>query len=155
MRVNDIAIGSGFLTPNLFPELYNYGHQPASFLASCVLKKIETAKLPLVESISPIINWWNPNLSVSYFMLGGGWPGNVVEPKGIQHNTFWDGDENSYKNLLPNQSILSSSKQSTLKIDDYVFTQSWEGDGILCFRNVLLYKNKKIIGEWSTFDGGN
>lgn len=155
MSVNDIAMGSGFLAPNHFSELYNYGHQPASFLASCVLKKIETAKLPHVESISPIINWWNPNLSVSYFMLGGGWPGNVVEPKGIQHNTFWDGDEISYKNLLPNQSILSSSKQSTLKIDDYVFTQPWEGDGILCFRNVLLYKNKKIIGEWSTFDGGN
>lgn len=36
MYVNDIAMGSGFLAPAQFPELYTYGHQPALYLASPV-----------------------------------------------------------------------------------------------------------------------
>ncbi len=155
MYVNDIAMGSGFLAPAQFPELADYGHQPALYLVSPVLKKIETSLLPHAEKISPLVNWWNPNLQVSYFMTGGGWPGDVVAPDGIQKNGFWDSGEKGYANLLPNQSILSSSDDSRLAVNDFVFTHPWEGDGMLCFSRLLLYRNGKITGEWATYDGGN
>ncbi len=155
MYVNDIAMGSGFLAPAQFPELYAYGHQPALYLASPVLKKIETALLPHAEKISPLVNWWNPNLKVSYFMIGGGWPGDIVSPEGIIKNTFWDENDKGYSNLLPNQSILSSSDENRIQVDDFIFTQPWEGDGMLCFSKILLYQKRKIVGEWTTYTGGN
>ena len=88
-------------------------------------------------------------------MTGGGWPGDVVAPDGIQKNGFWDSGEKGYANLLPNQSILSSSDDSRLAVNDFVFTHPWEGDGMLCFSRLLLYRNGKITGEWATYDGGN
>lgn len=155
IAVNDIAMGSGFLGPVDFSELYKYGHQPAMYLASPVLKKIDNALLPHAEKISPLINWWNPNFKVSYFMIGGGWPGDLVAPSGMFKNTFWDKKGRNYTNLLPNQSILSSSDDNHIEVDDFIFTQPWEGDGMLCFNKVLLYRNQKIVEEWNTYKGGN
>jgi len=40
-------------------------------------------------------------------------------------------------------------------VNDFVFTHPWEGDGMLCFSRLLLYRNGKITGEWATYDGGN
>ena len=153
--VNEIAMGSGFLAPAEFPELQKLGHQPALFLCSPVLKKLESAKLPHAEKISPLVNWWNPNLKVSYFLLGGGWPGDLVAPKGIQKNPFWDQEGKNYSNLLPNQSICSSSDESHLNVGDFVFSHAWEGDGMLCFNRILLYRQNKITGSWKTYKGGN
>lgn len=155
MSVNDIAIGSAFLAPSSFPELTTHGHHAALYLASPILKKIPSSQLPNAVALSPFINWWNPNLKVSYFMIGGGWPGNIVAPNGIQKNSFWEKEGKGYTNLLPNQSILSSSIDNHLQVDDFVFSQAWEGDGMLCFSKVLLYKKKKIIGNWLTYTGAN
>lgn len=153
--VNDIAMGSGFLAPAEFPELQELGHMPALFLCSPILKKTESAKLPHAEKISPLVNRWNPNLKVSYFMLGGGWPGDLVAPKGIQRNPFWDQEGKNYSNLLPNQSICSSSDENKLHVGDFVFSHAWEGDGMLCFNRILLYRQSKITGNWKTYKGGN
>ena len=153
--VNDIAMGSGFLAPAQFPELLKLGHQPALFLSSPVLKKIETSELPLAEKFSPLVNWGNPNLKVSYYMLGGGWPGEPLAPAGIQKNPFWDENDLGYTNLLPNQAILSSSDQNDLNVGDFVFYHAWEGDGMLSFKQIELYRRNKIVGEWDTYKGGN
>ncbi|HWB63793.1 MAG TPA: alanine racemase, partial [Chitinophagales bacterium] len=153
--INDIAMGSGFLSPFNFSELENIGHHAALFLSSPVIKKINVSELPHAEKLSPLVNWWNPNLKVSYYMLGGGWPGVPVAPKGIQRNPFWDENAEGYSNLLPNQSILSSSDENDVQVGDFVISQAWEGDGMLVFKKVLLYRQGKITGEWNTYDGGN
>ncbi|HNO49247.1 MAG TPA: alanine racemase [Chitinophagales bacterium] len=155
MWVNDIAMGSGFVAPYDFSELYAKGHLPALFLVSPILKKIENAKLPHVERLSKLINWWNPNLYNSYFMLGGGWAGETIAPTGLYRNTFWDSEPKTVKNILPNQSILSSSKESHLEVGDYVFTNPWEGDALLYFRKILCYQSHQIVGQWNNFEGGN
>ena len=153
--VNDIAVGSTFLAPHQFSDLIELGQQPALFLSSPILKKIESAKLPHAEKLTTLINLWNPNLKVSYFMLGGGWPGEVVSPTGLRRNYWWDGNNLGYTNLLPNQSILSSSDENNINIDDFVFYHAWEGDGMLCFTKILLYRQSGIVGQWETYNGGN
>ncbi|MCO5247724.1 MAG: alanine racemase [Chitinophagales bacterium] len=155
MWVNDIATGSGFVAPYDFSELYDEGHETALFLVTPILKMIRNAKLPHVENLSKLVNWWNPNLGVSYFMLGGGWAGETVSPTGLHRNSFWDGESKSVKNILPNQSILSSSEKSDLQVGDYVFTNPWEGDALLYFSKILLYQSHQIVGQWKTFEGGN
>ena len=153
--VNDVAMGSGFLCPAQFPELEQLGHQPVLFLSSPVLKKIASSELPFAEKISPIVNWWNPNLKVSYYMLGGGWPGNEVAPTGLVRNPFLSENDLGYSNLLPNQSLSCSSDESNMQVGDFIFSQAWEGDGMLVFEKVLLYRKNKIVGEWETYKGGN
>jgi hypothetical protein len=153
--VNDIAMGSGFLCPSQFPELVALGHQPALFLCSPVLKKIETSKLPHAEKLTPMVNMWDPNLKVSYYMLGGGWPGDPVAPAGLKKNYFWDENDLGYSNLLPNQSILSSSDENDVHVGDFVISHAWEGDGMLAFKTVQLYRAGKIVGQWDTYKGGN
>jgi D-serine deaminase-like pyridoxal phosphate-dependent protein len=153
--VNDIAMGSGFLAPEQFSDLNKLGHKAALFLSSPVLKKIESSLLPHAEKISPLVNLWDPNLKVSYYMLGGGWPGEPVAPAGIKKNYFWDENDLGYTNLLPNQSILSSSDENNLNVGDFVFYHAWEGDGMLSFNKIELYRQGKIVGEWNTYKGGN
>jgi hypothetical protein len=153
--VNEVAMGSGFLCPYNFSELPAIGHQPALFLSSPVGKKIETSKLPFAEKISPVVYMWDPNLKVSYYMLGGGWPGVEAAPAGLKKNSFWDENDEGYSNLLPNQSLLSSSDDNNVQVGDFVFYHAWEGDGMLVFRKVLLYRQGKIVGEWETYKGGN
>jgi hypothetical protein len=153
--VNDIAMGSGFLCPAQFPELIDLGHQPALFLASPVLKKIESSKLPHAEKLTGLVYFWDPNLKVSYFMLGGGWPGNAVAPTGLKRNYLWDENDLGYSNLLPNQSIIGSSDENNLNVGDFVFSQAWEGDGMLVVKKIELYRPGKMVGEWDTYKGGN
>jgi Alanine racemase, N-terminal domain len=153
--VNDIAMGSGFLAPAQFSELEKLGHRPALFLTSPVLKKIESSALPHAEKLTGLVNFWDPNLKVSYFLLGGGWPGNPVAPAGIQKNPLWDENDLGYTNLLPNQSIVSSSDKTELNVGDFVFYHAWEGDGMLSFKKIELIRQGKIVGEWDTYRGAN
>ncbi|CAF1922307.1 unnamed protein product [Rotaria magnacalcarata] len=153
--VNDIAVGSGFLAPKQFSDLIELGHQPALFLSAPVLKKIESSKLPHAEKLSALVNIWDPNLKTSYFMLSGGWPGELVGPVGLKRNHWWDENDLGYTNQLPNQSILSSSDENNLNVSDFVFYHPWEGDGMLCFKKLVLYKENSIVGEWNTYKGGN
>ncbi|CAF3977676.1 unnamed protein product, partial [Rotaria magnacalcarata] len=153
--VNDIAVGSGFLAPKQFSDLIELGHQPALFLSAPVLKKIESSKLPHAEKLSALVNIWDPNLKTSYFMLSGGWPGELVGPVGLKRNHWWDENDLGYTNQLPNQSILSSSDENNLNVSDFVFYHPWEGDGMLCFKKLVLYKENSIVGEWDTYKGGN
>ncbi|CAF3596433.1 unnamed protein product [Rotaria socialis] len=153
--VNDIAVGSGFLAPKQFSDLIELGHQPALFLSAPVLKKIESSKLPHAEKLSALVNIWDPNLKTSYFMLGGGWPGELVGPMGLKRNHWWDENDLGYTNQLPNQSILSGSDENTLNVSDFIFYHPWEGDGMLCFKKLVLYRQNSIVGEWDTYKGGN
>ena len=153
--VNEIAMGSGFLAPEEFRELLLLGHKPALYLASPVLKKIETAKLPFAEKLTPLIDLWDPNLKVSYYLMGGGWAGEPVAPAGLKKNPFWDSSDKGIMNLLPNQSLLCSSDQNDLHVGDFVFYYPWEGDGMLAFKQVILVRQNKIIGRWETYRGGN
>ena len=153
--VNEIAMGSGFLAPEEFPELLTLGHKPALYLAGPVLKKIETAKLPHAEILTGMVDMWNPNLRVSYYMLGGGWAGEPVAPTGLRKNPFWDSDDKNFMNQLPNQSLLCSSDQNNLHVGDFVFYHPWEGDGMLVFKQLLIIRQNKVIGTWDTYRGGN
>jgi hypothetical protein len=154
--VNEIAMGSGFLAPEQFSDLIALGHKPALFLTSPVLKKITSSKLPHAEKLTALVYLWDPDLRVSYFMLGGGWPGELAGPAGLKRNYLWDENNLGYTNLLPNQSILSSSDKNSLHVGDFVFYHAWEGDGMLSFKKVLLYRPQSgIVGEWDTYKGGN
>ena len=153
--VNEIAMGSGFLAPQQFEDVIELGHQPALFLTSPVIKKIESSKLPHAEKLTALVYCWDPNLKISYFLLGGGWPGEPVGPAGLKKNYLWDENDLGYTNLLPNQSIIGSSDENDLHVGDFVFYHAWEGDGMLSFKKVVLYRQSGIVGEWDTYKGGN
>lgn len=151
--VNDIAMGSGFLGPATFGELLGMGHRPALYLASPVLKKEDPAQLPFLPGLQPWVVRWNPNLEVTFFMIGGGFPGDVASPPGLVPNPLLGGG-NEVRNLMSNQAQLSGSAKVGLDEGDFIFFHPWEADALVWFDSVWLVREGKISGRWKTYRGG-
>jgi D-serine deaminase-like pyridoxal phosphate-dependent protein len=143
--VNDLALGSAFILPENFETDNVAGHQAAVFLAAPVLKKLTTRPLPFLEYFWALLSFWNRNLEQGYVLYGGGWPNRIVGPAAVQPAWFYE--LNSH-NLLPNQTIVTSSKQLNLKEGDYVFFRPGEGDAIVAFQNIYAFRKGKILETW-------
>lgn len=153
--VNDIAMGSGFLAPASFDDLHAKGHRPALYVASPVSKRINPGELPFVKGFQPWLAAWDPNMEVTFVMLGGGWPGDPVSPPGLRENSFLSSGSGGIRNLLSNQAILLGSEEIPLTAGDFIFFQPWEGDALVLVDSVWLLRNGKIVGQWPTYRGGN
>lgn len=149
--VNEISVGSAYLAPKHFDDL---GLQPASWLAAPVLKRLPEPELPFREGVGRYLDWWDPNLAVNFFLLGGGWPADPVSPPGlVPHPIFSSGPP--VANLLPNQPLLCGSKRVPLQEGDFVFFRPWEGDTIASMARLHLVRDGRIVGTWQTYRGGN
>lgn len=153
-RVNDIALGSAFLFPSDFAFLGFLGHRAASFLASPVLKKIDPAEVPFLLGYLPSLAATNPSLEVAFFMVGAGFPGDVVAPQGLVFNPFVPG-AGVVRNLLPNQTVMNGSRSVPLSVGDFVLHHAWEGDGIGWLGSVLVLQGDTVVAEWETFRESN
>lgn len=151
--VNDVALGSAFLTPSNFSDLKSLTHIPASFLASPVLKRIQPAEVPFVLGYLPSLAESNPSLQVAFYMVGASFPGDIIAPEGLVQNPFIPG-AGVVRNLLPNQMLMNGAASLPLSVGDFVFHQTWEGDGLAWLDSVLLLRGGAIVGEWDTFREG-
>ena len=75
------------------------------FECTCT-EKIESSKLPHAGKLTALVNLWDPNLIISYFILGGGWSGELADPAGLKRDYWSDENDLGYTKLLPNQSHL-------------------------------------------------
>src|SRR4029079_8942656 len=103
--LNDLSVGSALVKPTDFDldTLAPHGparfigtavphartgatHVPALFIATSVLKAGAAARLPGLDALSRILDWWNPNLARTFFLYGGYWVGHPVGPLGPPNN---------------------------------------------------------------------
>jgi len=142
--LNDVSAGSGLLKPTDFdiPNLEN--HQPAFFIATPVLKKSSGIKIPFLEFLSPLMEWWNPNLSTTYFIYGGRWKAKHYEPRGLRANALYG--------FSSNQEIVNGSNKTSLKVDDYIFLRPTQSEAVMLeFGDIVLLRNGKLAGKWHVF----
>jgi D-serine deaminase-like pyridoxal phosphate-dependent protein len=149
--VNEISVGSAFLAPTHFADL---GHKPATWLAAPVLKKLPEPELPFREGVGRHLDWWDPNLAVNFFLLGGGWPADPVSPPGLVRHPIFD-TGHGVANMLPNQPLLCGSTRVTLEEGDFVFFHPWEGDGIVAIARLHVVRDGRIVDVWQTYTGAN
>ncbi len=143
--LNDLSAGSGLLLPSDFDVATLKNHGPAIFIATPVLKKIKGTKIPFLEFLEPLLQWWNPNLQETYFMYGGRWKAKHYEPKGLRDNSLYG--------FSSNQQIVNGSTTTGLNIDDYIFLRPTQSEEVMMeFGNIYTIRNGKLAGTWKVFE---
>ncbi len=151
--VDEVAMGSAFFYPFNFADLPNKELRRATFLASPVLKRIDPAEIPFAPGLLPAMAEGDPNLEVSFHVVGGGFPGEQVYPDGLIENTVVPGAD-GVNNLLSNQAQWLGSRQVPLEVGDFVFYHPWEGDGMRWLSRLDVFRAGELIDQWSTFQPG-
>lgn len=151
--INDVAMGSAFFYPRHFADLATTGLRRATFLASPVLKRIDPAELPLAPGLLPDLARDNPDLEVSFYLVGGGFPADQVSPAGLVPNPIQPGTE-GVNNLLSNQAQWLGSRDVPLEVGDFVFYHPWEGDGVRWLSRLDVFRGGELVDQWSTFQPG-
>ncbi len=140
--LNDLSAGSCLVKPTTFdiPTLADY--KPACYIATPVLKSFANTTLPAMENMKGMLNLINAKHRQSYFIYGGYWKADYCYPTGIQQNGLFGASTN--------QTMLNAPKNTTLKVDDFVFLRPHQSEFVfLQFGNILTIRNGEISDEWT------
>lgn len=132
---NDIAAGSCLVKPTTFdiPSLQEY--QPASFIATPILKTFTDTTIPGLEFLKRFFT------KDSAFIYGGFWKADYHYPKGIKQNNLFGASTN--------QTMINIPKSSSLSVDDFVFLRPHQSEFVfLQFGEILPVRNGKIQKSW-------
>jgi D-serine deaminase-like pyridoxal phosphate-dependent protein len=151
--VNEVAMGSAFFYPSNFSNLPEQALRRATFLASPVLKRTDPAEIPFARGLLPAMAEDDPNLEVSFHLVAGGFPADLVSPRGLVGNPAIPGS-GGVNNLLSNQAEWLGSRQVPLSVGDFIFYHPWEGDGIRWLSRLDVMRNGELVDQWSTFEPG-
>lgn len=140
--INDIAAGSALLKPTSFdiPSLDSF--QPACFIATPILKKIEGVVIPGIEKLSGLMKLFNKTNQNTYFIYGGYWKADYCYPV--------DAKENQLFGSSTNQSMVNSSEK--LEVDDFIFLRPRQSEAVLLqFGNLKVISKRRVVEEWPVF----
>jgi D-serine deaminase-like pyridoxal phosphate-dependent protein len=141
---NEVAIGSAFVKPTDFDIDTLTHHEPASFIATPVLKALPRTQVPALESLSGLMSFWNPNSERAFFIYGGHWLARPVSPPGLEYSSLYGRSSN--------QELLTGSRSVDLEPDDYVFFRPTQSEAVfLQFGDIAMYEDGRIVEMASTF----
>lgn len=138
---NELAAGSCLVKPTDFdsPELVD--HRPAAFIATPVLKSLQTTELPGVDGLGKLMSFWNPNRQQSFFTYGGYWKAKPESPSGLSVNPLYG--------RSTNQEMLNGSDNIQLQQDDWVFLRPTQSESVfLQFGDIAVYDQGEIVDRW-------
>ncbi|MBL4671130.1 MAG: alanine racemase [Arenicella sp.] len=138
---NELAAGSCLVMPTDFdiPTLAEF--QPASFIATPVLKKLVGTKIPGIEFAANMMAKWDINKQNTFFIYGGKWMANYIEPRGLQANDLYG--------QSTNQQIVNGSSKVELDVDDYIFLRPHQSEFVfLQFGDLWPIRDGKIAEPW-------
>ncbi|GLQ33084.1 alanine racemase [Litoribrevibacter albus] len=137
---NDLSVGSALVKPSHFdlPLLTDY--QPASFIASPIIKQWSGMNLPGPEWISRLLQRLHPKHQQTFFIYGGLWRADLIDAR-LRHNSLYGESAN--------QAILNGTSQLTLAPDDHIFWRPQESEAVfLQFGDVLAVRNGVLEARW-------
>jgi D-serine deaminase-like pyridoxal phosphate-dependent protein len=140
-------LGPWTLTPGQFEQTQGEvltPHVPALFIATPVLKAGQAARLPGLDWLSDLLDWWNPNLARTFFLYGGYWMAHPVAPAGLHNNGLFGRSSN--------QEMLNGSARVELGVDDYVFLRPTQSEAVMLqFGDLVIMRGGKIIDHWPVY----
>jgi len=144
---NELAAGSGLVKPTDFDLETLADHQPAAFIATPVIKALDTAKVPGLEPLAGIMAWLNPNRAKAFFIYGGYWKAVPESPVGLSINPIYGHSTN--------QEMLNGSTSVDLDQDDWVFLRPTQSEHVfLQFGDIAVYESGQIVEQWPVFTQG-
>jgi D-serine deaminase-like pyridoxal phosphate-dependent protein len=142
--LNDLSVGSALVKPTDFDLDTLTPHVPALFIATPVLKAQAAARLPGLDWLSSLLEWWNPNLARTFFIYGGYWMAKPVAPAGLHTNSLFGRSSN--------QEMLNGSAAVELGVDDYVFLRPTQSEAVMLqFGDLLVLRRGEIVDRWPVF----
>ncbi|MBS0480707.1 MAG: alanine racemase [Proteobacteria bacterium] len=140
---NEVSTGSAFVKPVDFDLDGLSHHQPASFIATPVIKA-GRMELPGNEWLTGPLSFMDPNAARAIFIYGGHWLATPVSPPGLQFSSLYGRSSN--------QEMLTGSARVDLKPDDFVFFRPNQSEAVfLQFGDIVLFDGETIGGTWPTF----
>lgn len=143
--VNDLAMGSGLLRPANFADEALADFLPALWLAVPVLKKQDAPPLPFLDGMWGLLRLWDPNLAVGFFLYGGTWDSPIVYPVGLRPGWFNDGP---IRNLLPNQQLLTGSRNVAAGVGSFVLLHPREADNFAALSDLYAIRGERVEAHW-------
>lgn len=140
---NELSAGSCLVKPSDFDLPSLEDHQPASYIASPVLKTLSTLEIPGIN-LGPIQSAWDTNRKKTFFTYGGYWKANPESPPGLTYNPLFGRSSN--------QEMFNGSEKVNLKADDWVFLRPTQSEFVfLQFGDILVYEDGAIVDRWPVF----
>ena len=143
--INDVAVGSALLKPKDFdlPVLDDF--EPAAFIASPVLKRLDRAEIPALEWATTLRRAWNPNNAEVVFGYGGNWLAELESPQGVT-------PDGVYRSSNQQGYLLSRGIQ--LDVKDYLFLRPTQSESVLLqFGDLIAMRNGKLVEQWPVLAG--
>lgn len=140
---NELSAGSCLVKPSDFDLPSLADHRPASYIATPVLKSLDTLEIPGIN-LGPVQSAWNPNRKQTFFTYGGYWKANPESPPGLSYNALFG--------RSTNQDMFNGSEKIHLKADDWVFLRPTQSEFVfLQFGDIVVYEDGAIVDRWPVF----
>jgi D-serine deaminase-like pyridoxal phosphate-dependent protein len=140
---NELSTGSCLVKPTDFDIPTLADHEPASYIATPVLKALNTLEIPGID-LGGLQSAWDPNRAQTFFTYGGYWKAKPESPRGLQNNPLFG--------RSTNQEMLNGSRSITLQPDDWVFLRPTQSEFVfLQFGDIAVYDGQKIGEYWPIF----
>lgn len=140
---NELAAGSCLVKPTDFDMPTLADHKPAAYIATPVLKTLNTLKIPGIN-LGGLQSAWDPNRARTFFTYGGYWKAKPESPQGLLNNSLYG--------RSTNQEMLNGSRSITLRTDDWVFLRPTQSEFVfLQFGDIAVYDKGAIVEYWPVF----
>ena len=141
---NELSAGSCLVKPTDFDMPTLADHVPASFIATPVLKALDTLEIPGIN-LGGLQSAWDPNRARTFFTYGGYWKALPESPQGLFNNPLMG--------RSTNQEMLNGSRSITLQPDDWVFLRPTQSEFVfLQFGDIAVYEDGRITQRWPVFE---
>lgn len=140
---NELAAGSCLVKPSDFDLPSLADHSAASYIATPVLKSLNTVEIPGID-IGGLQGLWNPNRQRTFFTYGGYWKAKPESPVGLSFNPVFG--------RSTNQEMFNGSTKINLQPDDWIFLRPTQSEFVfLQFGNIAVYDKGQIVDHWPVF----
>jgi D-serine deaminase-like pyridoxal phosphate-dependent protein len=136
---NEIAAGSALVKPSDFDLPILKDFIPASFIATPAIKVSNGVRLPGLEYANRALG--KPKSGKTVFLHGGYWKADPVYPGGLKYSNLFGRSSN--------QEMLVAPKNSSLKVDDFVFLRPTQSEAVfLQFPKIAVFSGGEIVDQW-------
>ncbi|MDN3639021.1 DSD1 family PLP-dependent enzyme [Simiduia curdlanivorans] len=143
---NELSAGSCLVKPQDFDLASLADHNPASYIATPLLKQAQSTQIPGID-LGTAHALWDPNKAQSFFIYGGYWKATPLSPKGLSNNGLYG--------RSTNQELLNGSTSISLAPDDWIFLRPNQSEFVfLQFGDIALYDGETISQRWPVFANG-
>ncbi|MCC1495901.1 alanine racemase [Alcanivorax sp. 1008] len=146
--LNEVSAGSCLVKGTDFDLPLLQDFQPAAFIATPVLKKLDGLTMPGPLPIGSLWQSWDPNRATTLFIYGGKWMAKPESPAGLSENSLYGSSSN--------QMMLNGSASQQLNVDDWIFLRPTQSEAVLLqFGDLLALDSQGHAQWWPPLDAGH